>query len=521
MATLVDPLTASAGDVLASVADKEPGPMLLSVLLMVDRSTLDPDDAVHYLQLHDRVASWWSGLQTEALVAAASPAPRITEHEVLDPRPGYDETRLIRIEDEVREEVSSALRLPPATAQRRIDTARLLDRALPATREALATGDVTPAHVSVIVEAAHRISGRWSTNEGEREAFEVACRELEFRVLPTARHSTVARTRRAADRVVESIDAEGQRRRRHAARCTRDVSVIDEPDGISALVARLDSVSAHAILAAVHAAAVDPRIEGACDASAGERRAEALAALVLGTGLGGDSPGHDVEPGLVVNLDVVIPLDALLGLQGANARDVPADAPAPEVSGRGPIGLEQLQALLDDPAVGCTLRSLVTDPGTGRVVGVGRRRYEVTGPLRRLIVARDRTCRFPGCSRRASLCQIDHAEAWEDGGRTDVDNLGTLCVRHHQMKTHGGWRIAGSRADGSCTWVSPSGRRYEWEPELHPAPLPAGAPTVASERASTESPYQRPPESDAMSFESDAKSFKSEGLSHEPDPPPF
>jgi hypothetical protein len=124
--------------------------------------------------------------------------------------------------------------------------------------------------------------------------------------------------------------------------------------------------------------------------------------------------------------------------------------------------------LLADPTVDLTMRRLVVDPVSGTLLDVGRRSYEVPTRLRELIVLRDRTCRFPGCQRRAARCQIDHADAWEDGGATDAANLGALCVRHHQLKTHGGWRLVDSDPAGGCTWISPQGRRYRHPPHVIP-----------------------------------------------------
>jgi hypothetical protein len=66
-----------------------------------------------------------------------------------------------------------------------------------------------------------------------------------------------------------------------------------------------------------------------------------------------------------------------------------------------------------------------------------------------------------------------HADSWDDGGATSVDNLGPLCVRHHQLKTHGGWQITASGADGSCAWRSPMKRRYARDAEpIGPPPEP-------------------------------------------------
>jgi hypothetical protein len=129
-----------------------------------------------------------------------------------------------------------------------------------------------------------------------------------------------------------------------------------------------------------------------------------------------------------------------------------------------------VRGLLADPEVTVTMRRLVTEPVTGHLLDLGRTRYEVPDRLRDFLTVRDQTCRFPGCRRKAARCQVDHAEAWDDGGGTSAANLGPLCVRHHQLKTHAGWTITASHADGSCTWASPHGRTYEH------APRPVGIP---------------------------------------------
>jgi len=137
---------------------------------------------------------------------------------------------------------------------------------------------------------------------------------------------------------------------------------------------------------------------------------------------------------------------------------------AAEIRGAGAVSADVVRDLLADPQVAITMRRLVTDPVTGHLLDYGRTTYEIPDPLRRYLVARDRTCRFSGCHRRAEKCQLDHATAWDDGGDTNPTNLGALCLRHHQLKTHAGWDITDSRADGSCTWHSPQGRRYDHHP---------------------------------------------------------
>lgn len=68
--------------------------------------------------------------------------------------------------------------------------------------------------------------------------------------------------------------------------------------------------------------------------------------------------------------------------------------------------------------------------------------YAPTDAQRAFVMARDGTCRFPGCEVTADRCEIDHIleydhENPEEGGPTDTENLHCLCSRHHLMKTAG------------------------------------------------------------------------------------
>ena len=460
----VDGLTP--GELLGVLAGMRPSALVLDALMTIDRAALSDVDAVAFLQVHQRVAAWWAAVGLEAIIPAAAAEPLIEEFTLLVP--GSEEERRIRIADVRREELGAALRLPAATAQDHIDTARLLAGPLAATAAALAAGEVTDRHVAVIVEAAGRLPGRGMRDDTERAAFTTACADLERRVLPTAARATVSMTRAAARRAVLAIDAAGERRRRREAKCTRDVYVVDELDGISTLNARMSTEAAHAVMTAVEALAHDDGFTPDPAATMGERRVEALAALVLGAR---DATGAGIGSGVVpapqvrAHLDLVIDLPTLLALADAlGGAESGGPAGQVELRGAGPVSADVVRDLLTDPEVAVTMRRLVTDPVTGHLLDYCRRVYQVPQRLREYVVARDRVCRFPGCRRAAARSQIDHAQAWNDGGDTSPGNLGALCVRHHQLKTHAGWRITDSRPDGSCTWTSPHGRTYEHEP---------------------------------------------------------
>ncbi|MBK9740295.1 MAG: DUF222 domain-containing protein [Actinobacteria bacterium] len=449
----VDGLTP--GELLGMLAGMRPSSLVLDALMTIDRAALSDVDAVAFLQVHQRVAAWWAAVGLEAVIPAAAAEPLIEEFTLLVP--GSDEERTIRIADVRREELGAALRLPPATAQDHIDTARLLAGPLAATAVALAAGEITDRHVAVIVEAAGRLPGRGMRDDGDRATFTSCCADLERRVLPTARKATVSMTRAAARRAVLAIDAAGERRRRCEAKCTRDVYVVDELDGISTLIARMSTEAAHAVMAQVEALAHNEGFTPDPAATMGERRAEALAALVLRT--------EASLPQVRAHLDLVIDLPTLLALADAlGGAESGGPAGQVELRGAGPVSADVVRDLLTDPEVAVTMRRLVTDPVTGHLLDYGRRVYQVPQRLREYVVARDRVCRFPGCRRAAARSQIDHADAWNDGGDTSPANLGALCVRHHQLKTHTGWTITASRPDGSCTWTSPHGRTYEHAP---------------------------------------------------------
>ncbi len=467
-----DPFTDSPSVILDHVCDLEPGSFLQSVLLMLNPASLSASDAVRYLQAHERVTSWWASRQSAALIAAAGRTPSVEEFVLLDRLCGTE--REVRISERARDEVAAALRWGPVTTQSRIDQARLLTGPLASTHTALSLGEITAVHVRLITEAAQRLStwdaldqathnaARTDTPQNQRVlaeaqvAFNADCVALQQGVLPTARTQGYSRTKSRANKAIEVIDAQGQARRRAAARHHRDVYVSPDVDGISTLIARLDSFTANAIMGAVNAAVSNPNIPGACDANAGERRGEALAALIFGIN-GTGSASNRVTP-IVVNIsvDLTVPiteLDTKLNI-GLNTESVGCD----------------FRQLLNDPAVKTFARPLAINEA-GHVLDVGRKRYQITGALRRMIITRDGTCRFPGCNAAATRCQIDHVIAWEDGGRSDVGNLGVLCVRHHQLKTHGGWQLTHSKPDGSCTWRSPDGRIYHHFPEPIIAPI--------------------------------------------------
>jgi hypothetical protein len=192
-------------------------------------------------------------------------------------------------------------------------------------------------------------------------------------------------------------------------------------------------------------------------------------------------PGAEVR--ITVNASTLIGLD---------------DQPA-HLDGHGPIDAVRARAL----AAGGVWRRLVTDPVTHRLLDVGRERYRPPAALDEFVRTRDGTCVAPGCVVPACRCELDHTEEFHprpgtapgdtddpnapdapDGtppGRTDADNLGPVCHRHHRLKTDGGFRLRQIEA-GLFEWITPTGHRYLTRPgtgqnhdataDPHDEPLP-------------------------------------------------
>jgi len=104
----------------------------------------------------------------------------------------------------------------------------------------------------------------------------------------------------------------------------------------------------------------------------------------------------------------------------------------------------------------------------GAVLALGRRRRKPTAAIRRAARERDHgRCRFPGCqSRRADLHHIVH---WINGGRTDLDNLISLCPWHHTLVHDRGYLIT-PPPGGAATFAfcRPDGTPLPASPALPP-----------------------------------------------------
>ncbi len=116
-------------------------------------------------------------------------------------------------------------------------------------------------------------------------------------------------------------------------------------------------------------------------------------------------------------------------------------------------------------ASAATINALVTDPDTGRVTAAGALTYRTTQELRDQIAAILNVCQFPSCRQPVWRCDMDHREEFnhhhpEQGGKTDPENVGPFCKRHHLIKHHSDWRIRIDPNRYVLEFTSPTGHHY-------------------------------------------------------------
>ena len=328
-------------------------------------------------------------------------------------------------------ELAPLLRITLGAAAGLVAESRSLVAELPATLEALGAGRISYRHATTVVENAY------SLPDEARAAYEHA-------VLRDADRLNVARFRDRARRVRERLHPDSISTRRRAQLERRSVAIDPGRDGMVWLSAYLPAETGVAIDDRLDRLAASMR-DPADDRTFAQLRADAFCELLVRGAVPGTAQG-----GIRAQVFVTVPVLTLLGHD---------DEPA-TLDGYGPIPPEAARVLAAEAS---SFIRLLTHPETGSVLSVGRDRYAVPADLRNYLRVRDETCRGVGCGRRAATSDIDHGQAWGDGGPTSADNLAHLCRGDHTRKHRLGWR-AKHLPGGVMQWTSPFGRTYLTEP---------------------------------------------------------
>ncbi|MFJ4159870.1 DUF222 domain-containing protein [Microbacterium testaceum] len=351
---------------------------------------------------------------------------------------------------EVASEIAAAENLSDRTVQNQITRAMTLVDDYPDTLSAWESGTLTRTHVNTILDVGSPLPIE------VREQFDALA-------VSTAEGLSPGRLRSRLAALAERLHPTTLTERHHRGRDTRCVRIVTGPDGMSDLVATLPTVLAvgiHDRLTLQARALIDARLDDP-QATSDERttaqlRADILTDLLLTAAPEADPTRTDDGPGTLgairARVQVVVP--ALTILDPTAEHHDPA-----ELIGHGPLDAATARRLAE--ATTLPWDRVITHPITGAVLHTDT--YHRTTAIDRHLRARDRRCRWPGCTVPAIRCEVDHTRDHALGGPTHVANLAHLCQRHHTQKQFTRWSVK-QLPGGILQWTSPTGRTYTDEP---------------------------------------------------------
>ncbi|WP_354173189.1 DUF222 domain-containing protein [Arthrobacter sp. UYEF36] len=389
-------------------------------------------------------------------------------------------------------QIALARRESPARGGRLLGLAKALVTEMPHTLAALETGQLNEWRATLLVRetaclpAADRaaVDAELAPDTGTFDG--AGDRQL----LAAARTAAYRRDPRSATQ-----------RASHAA-TERHVSLRPAPDTMCYLTALLPVAAGVAVHAALtrHAdtlrAAGDPRTRGQLMADALVERTTGKAGGISGieiqlvmtdrTLLQGDSeparlPGYGIVPaGWAREMLTNDGKDAGTGAAGSGA-------PRTGLAGTG----ARPGDTTGDQTMNVWLRRLYTAPGTGELTALDSRARLFPPGLRRLLTARDDTCRTPYCD--APIRHYDHIIPWHRGGPTTQGNGAGLCEACNHTKETPGWTARprpGPRHTLDIT--TPTGHSYHsTAPPLPGTPVREAEPDLDLDIAVARSPGHR------------------------------
>jgi Domain of unknown function (DUF222) len=222
-------------------------------------------------------------------------------------------------------------------------------------------------------------------------------------------------------------------------------------------------------------------------------RADGLMAVVQSYARGGSPQRSPVE------MIITTPVEALRGEAGSELS--PTSSIDPNHLDRGatiPVAIVAETGTCLSPD---TVRRLACDCGVvestvdsrGNPLSIGRKTRTIPSAIKRALLLRDRTCRFPGCDHRLFL-DGHHLRHWADGGETSLSNTTLLCGAHHSYVHERGYRIIQNETC-TLTFLDPRGKPVVAVPP-RPSPPHLGWPAIRAANAtsplSAETPHAPP-----------------------------
>lgn len=357
-------------------------------------------------------------------------------------------------------------RLSLASASSLVSTARVLRDVLPATRDVLAAGRVSPAHVAAIASVVRTVGVEYATTA------EPILLELSSRADPSA-------VKQATAAIFAEVDPDGAEAALDAAYEKRGVtlSVVQNHGYLNGVLDLESTELLQSVLMPLMGKAGDGDRR-----SAPQRRADALLDVAKKHADTADMPtlgGHRPHLSVVIDSDQLPPLSegSSEGQPGGQPGGASGEAGGESRGWRGTVALPWTRSAIPassarrwachavlTPVVAKLLgrRRGVDTPQPGVVVvepawlplAVGRGQRTATAAQLKALVVRDGGCIHPGCSRTPAYCDAHHVVHWADGGSTDVSNMVLLCRHHHRTLHMGTWRIVPDPGTPGLFWTT-------------------------------------------------------------------
>ncbi|NEE00606.1 HNH endonuclease signature motif containing protein [Phytoactinopolyspora halotolerans] len=361
-------------------------------------------------------------------------------------------------------------------------------RTMPATLAGMVEGAISYEHAVVIAKTMAKIPTDIPTDDAARAEQDLAA---------FAREYDPATLQRLADHLLHVLTSDSLEDRDERAQRKRSLRISDRGDGTVRITGLLGTEAAAIVRSALDPlAAPEPGNDGEKDQRAADQRlADALTELArraLTTDTLPTRHGHPTQLLLLANLHTLLDhtsdtdddadgvhvdnadtdrcgVDA--HVDGAHIDD--GDDGAGGVGGEGGVftaggcphpdtpprwlqdtwarrfGVAPAELTHGGPISSAALRRLACDADIttilvdqhGVPLRVGRTERLVTPGIYTALIARDRGCAFPGCTRPPAWTQAHHIDHWADGGPTDLENLVLVCTHHHRVIHHGGWEV--------------------------------------------------------------------------------
>ncbi len=280
--------------------------------------------------------------------------------------------------------------------------------------------------------------------------------EIEEKLLELARHATASQLESVVKGVRRALKSGDE-----LALERRHLYLGWEDDGMLRVSGVLPAEEGALLINAIEAAREALRRDGGEDAR--PDRADGLGVLAETLLAQGPAAAPGGERNQVV---VHVDLDRLTG-GGDGGADVEERGATIEAGGL--VDAETARRIACDASIVALIER------AGEPVSVGRKTRAIPPAVHRALRARDRGCRFPGCTHDRYV-DAHHIKHWAAGGETSLDNLVLLCRRHHRYVHEGGIAVELGEGGAEPRFRRPDGsvvgERLEVRP---PRPLPAAA----------------------------------------------